>query len=151
MSLQPAPPALPDYDETFCAYLGLEVSIDMEAATAAASLAVHTGLFQPMGIVHGGIYAAVAEELVSTATAHFVMPSGQIGLGQSNLTHFLRPVSSGTVEASARAVHRGRTSWVWAVEMRDSAGRLCATSTVTMAIRPRPTSAPPGTPPATAP
>jgi len=45
------------------------------------------------------------------------------------------PISEGTIHARATAFHRGRTTWLWDVEMRDDAGRLCATSRVTIAVR----------------
>jgi len=90
---------------------------------------------QPFGIVHGGVYAAIAETLASMGTAVAVRPEGRVPLGMSNLTSFLRPVSEGSVRGEATAIHRGRTSWVWDVQMRDDEGRLCATSRVTIAVR----------------
>ena len=39
------------------------------------------------------------------------------------------------MHAEARAFHRGRTSWLWDVEMRNDDGKLCATSRVTIAVR----------------
>jgi 1,4-dihydroxy-2-naphthoyl-CoA hydrolase len=40
----------------------------------------------------------------------------------------------------ARAVrrHRGRTTWVWEVEITDDQGRLCALVRMTVAVRPLP-------------
>ena len=95
---------------------------------------------QPFGIVHGGIYAAVAEGLASYATAKVVAPQGKVASGLSNQTSFLRPVSGGTIHAAAVRKHAGRTTWVWEVEMSDDQGRLCALSRMTIAIRdlPRP-------------
>jgi uncharacterized protein (TIGR00369 family) len=93
---------------------------------------------QPMGIVHGGAYAALAETLASAATYMQVQGDGNIAVGQSNHTSFLRPVMSGTVHAEARRRHRGRTSWVWEIDFTDDEGRLCALSRVTMAVRPVP-------------
>ena len=54
----------------------------------------------------------------------------------ANNTSFLRPITEGTVHGTAVAIHRGRTSWVWDVEMRDDQDRLCATSRVTIVVRP---------------
>ena len=62
---------------------------------------------------------------------------GNTAMGMSNQTSFLRPVTEGHVNAEARARHRGRTTWVWEVELSDDAGRLCALSRVTVAVRPR--------------
>ncbi len=93
---------------------------------------------QPMGIVHGGAYAAMAETLASAATYRSVSGDGRIAMGQSNHTSFLRPVAEGTVHAEGRRRHRGRTSWVWEVDFTDDEGRLCAITRVTMAVRPAP-------------
>jgi 1,4-dihydroxy-2-naphthoyl-CoA hydrolase len=93
---------------------------------------------QRFGVVHGGVYAALAEMIASEATVHHVWPRGDTAMGQSNNTCFLRPCRSGTLHAHARARHRGRTSWVWDVDLLDDEGRLCASSRVTMAVRPRP-------------
>ena len=45
-----------------------------------------------MGIVHGGVYAAIAETLASMGTADGVLELGKVPLGMSNNTSFLRPV-----------------------------------------------------------
>jgi uncharacterized protein (TIGR00369 family) len=124
-------------EDAFDARIGFVVDDDGTSETGRCSghLAVHHGVCQPMGIVHGGVYAAIAETLASMGTARAVMPEGKRALGMSNNTSFLRPVSGGTVRGIARAIHRGRTSWVWDVEMRDDNDRLCATSRVTIAVR----------------
>lgn len=95
---------------------------------------------QRFGIVHGGVYAALAEMIATEATVHHVWPEGNGAMGSSNNTAFLRPISGGTVHASASARHRGRTTWVWDVDISDDQGRLCASSRVTVAVRPRPRS-----------
>jgi 1,4-dihydroxy-2-naphthoyl-CoA hydrolase len=95
-------------------------------------------VLQPMGIVHGGVYAAMAEGMVSEATFRAVSPEGNIAVGMSNQTSFLRPISSGTIHAEARRRHRGRTTWLWEVDFTDDDGRLCVVSRVTIAVRPIP-------------
>ena len=45
-------------------------------------------------------------------------------MGQSNSATFLRPITEGHVNAVARPRHRGRTTWVWDVEITDDEGRL---------------------------
>ena len=90
---------------------------------------------QPMGLVHGGAYAALAESMVSMTTHMLVSEEGNFAVGQSNHTTFLRPVSGGYVNAQGRPIHRGRTSWVWDVEFTDDDGRLCATTRVILAVR----------------
>ena len=97
-------------------------------------------VLQPMGIVHGGVYATMAEGMVSEATFNAVYPDGNIAVGMSNQTSFLRPIGGGTIHAEARRRHKGRTTWVWEVDFTDDDGRLCALTRVTMAVRPIPAS-----------
>jgi uncharacterized protein (TIGR00369 family) len=97
---------------------------------------VRRELMQPWGIVHGGVFATIAESLASWATAMVVLGDGQAAMGLSNNTSFLRPIGEGTIHALATRRHRGRTTWVWDVDMTDDQGRLCASSRVTIAVRP---------------
>ena len=97
---------------------------------------VRSEVTQPTGILHGGVYASIAEGLASLGTNHGVGVEGKVGLGLSNHTSFLRPVGAGSVHGTARPRHRGRTTWVWDVELTDDDGRLCALSRVTVAVRP---------------
>ncbi len=122
-------------EETFAGVIGLEIDDLVEVGLRTARLRVVPGVCQPMGIVHGGVYAAIAETLASMGTADAVIDLGKLPLGMSNNTSFLRPVGDGYVHARAEAIHRGRTTWLWDVEMRNDDGRLCATSRVTIAVR----------------
>src|ERR671927_530938 len=90
---------------------------------------------QPFGLVHGGV---IAESLCSQATFQAVLGDGMGAQGLSNHTSFVRPILAGTAHAEARCRHRGRTTWVWEVDVTDDDGRLCAMSRVTMAVRPLP-------------
>ena len=109
--------------------------LELSDTQAAARVPVRDELKQPMGLVHGGVYAAIAESLTSLATAAAVIPEGKMAMGMSNNTSFLRPITEGTVHAHATRLHRGRTIWVWDVRMSDDAGRSCAVARVTIAVR----------------
>jgi 1,4-dihydroxy-2-naphthoyl-CoA hydrolase len=56
-----------------------------------------------------------------------------IGLGMSNHSTYLRSIREGTIHATACRIHRGRTTWVWDVELTDDDDRTCAVSRVTIA------------------
>lgn len=125
------------YERTFDGNVGFEV-VEIGPERAVGRVRAGDGSFQRWGMVHGGVYAGLAEMIASEATAVGVWDDGKLGLGLANHTNFLRPVTSGVVEAEARRRHAGRTTWVWDVDMRDEQGRLCATSRVTIAVRDRP-------------
>jgi len=103
-----------------------------------AQVIVREELKQPAGLVHGGVYASIAESVASLATAIAVFDSGEMAMGMSNSTSFLRPITAGTVHAHATRLHRGRTTWVWDVRFSDDDDRTCAVTRMTIAVRPRP-------------
>ena len=124
----------------FDVHVGTEwIRLDPEDARARIEL--REELLQPYGILHGGVYSTLVESLCSYATASAVAADGMIAMGQSIEVSFLRPVTSGHAEARAVARHRGRSTWVWQVEIVDDEGRICALSKMTMAVRPVPTGA----------
>ena len=87
--------------------------------------------------MHGGVYASIAESLSSLATAQAV-GEGSLAQGLSSQTSFLRPVTGSTIHAAARRRHRGRTTWVWEVDITDDEGRVCVLVRMTIAVRPAP-------------
>ncbi len=122
------------FERTFDALYGLQIhAVGEEEATA--SVPVRDEVKQPMGLVHGGLYASIAESLASMATALAVAADGKQAMGLSNATSFLRPITEGTVHATARRLHRGRTTWIWDVEITDDQGRRCALTRMTIAVR----------------
>jgi uncharacterized protein (TIGR00369 family) len=118
----------------FDGLVGLEIT-ELGDDRVAGRVAVRDEIKQPAGLVHGGVYAAIAESLASIATARVVVPEGGTAQGMSNQTNFLRPILSGTIHAVAIRKHRGRTTWVWEVEMSDDEGRLCCITRMTVAVR----------------
>jgi uncharacterized protein (TIGR00369 family) len=100
-----------------------------------AHVVVRDEIKQPAGLVHGGVFASIAESIASMATHMSVMGEGKSAQGLSNQTSFLRPILEGTIHAVARRRHRGRTTWVWEVEISDDQERLCALVRMTIAVR----------------
>jgi 1,4-dihydroxy-2-naphthoyl-CoA hydrolase len=135
ISSEPIFPIAPE--ETLSGHLEFE-HFDVGDELARARFEVASKHKQPFGLVHGGTFAALAEGLASEATAQAVARDAMVAMGMSNNLTFLRPVFGGTVHAEARRRHRGRTTWVWDVDITDGDGRLCCTSRVTVAVRPMP-------------
>jgi uncharacterized protein (TIGR00369 family) len=88
---------------------------------------------QPYGLLHGGVSVVLAETLGSCGAA-FSCPPGYRAVGLDINANHLRGVSSGWVTATARPIHRGRTTHVWQIELRDDAGNMSCISRITMAI-----------------
>jgi uncharacterized protein (TIGR00369 family) len=118
---------------------GLEI-VAADSESVRGVVEVRDELKQPAGLIHGGVYASIAESLASLATALVVIPEGKTAMGLANQTSFLRPITAGRIHAEARVLHRGRTTWVWDVLISDDQGRLCAITRMTIAVRERPPS-----------
>ena len=109
--------------------------IEIEAASADRArgrVPVSDAVRQPAGLVHGGVYASMAESLAVAATQ---AATGRIAVGHSSQTSFLRPITDGAVHAEGRPRHSGRSTWVWEFDITDDEDRLCALVRMTVALR----------------
>ena len=125
----------------FDALVGLRV-VHADEEQVRARVEVRDELLQPAGLVHGGVYASIAESICSAATWRAVHGDGSTAQGMSNHASFLRPIVAGTIHAHARRRHRGRTTWIWEVDITDDEGRLCTIVRMTVAVRPLPAGPP---------
>jgi 1,4-dihydroxy-2-naphthoyl-CoA hydrolase len=121
-------------------YSGFDRHYGLELVSATdeeiqAKVAVRDELLQPAGLVHGGVFASIAESIASMGTWWAVHEDGKAAMGLSNQTSFLRPITKGTIHATARRRHRGRSTWVWEVDITDDDDRLCALIRMTVAVR----------------
>jgi 1,4-dihydroxy-2-naphthoyl-CoA hydrolase len=126
------PTATPDFDVTslessaaFVKNAGLavdEISQFKVAGHVDLSAAHHT----PWGIVHGGVYATAVESAASIGATAAVVDRGQVAVGLTNTTHFLRSLTDGRVDVNAVALYQGRTHQLWRVDITDESGRLVA-------------------------
>ena len=128
-------------ERTFEGFLRLEW-LELTEALARVRFTVRENLKQPLGLLHGGIYSAVAETVASVATVNAVWKDGLIGSGRSNSASFLRPVTTGSVHVTARLRHHDDREWLWSHDFRDDQERLCALVDVTIAVRPAPATGP---------
>jgi uncharacterized protein (TIGR00369 family) len=87
--------------------------------------------------VHGGVYAAIADALAVRGTDARVAHQDKLAIGLANQTTVLHQMAQGAIHATATRRHRGRTTWVWEVEMADDGGRVCAVGRVTVALTDR--------------
>jgi uncharacterized protein (TIGR00369 family) len=108
----------------FTELIGL-VLVDVGPDRVTATLSITETLLQPYGILHGGVLCSLVETLASVGAAFWYGERGQV-VGVSNHTDFLRATRSGTLDAVATPIHRGRSSQLWLVEVTDAEHRLIA-------------------------
>jgi len=118
---------------TMVSYLGIVFSVDEEGRFC-ATMPVEARTHQPMGLLHGGATAALAESLGSMGSALLVdlEKKGVVGI-EVNANH-LKGVRSGTVKAIGHLLHKGRTTHVWDIRVTNDAGELCAVCRLTNVI-----------------
>ena len=112
----------------FTALVGVRVE-EASGDRVVLTCPVSPDLHQPFGLVHGGVYATMAETAASVAGALWFGDQGKV-VGVSNHTDFLRAVRRGELRAEATPLSRGRTTQLWQVEIGDEQGRLVAHSKV---------------------
>ncbi len=113
----------------YAKFLGLELG-EIANGEVSIHLNVRDELKQNQGVVHGGAVAS----LIDTASAFAVLT--QIDLHErvttTDLTiHYLRPITSGRMTATARVVRGGRRLFVLSVEVTDDRPVLVATAVTT--------------------
>jgi 1,4-dihydroxy-2-naphthoyl-CoA hydrolase len=122
------------YENTIHASLGiraLEVTSDRVVLEMDVSPTVH----QPMGLLHGGASAVMAESAASMGTFMNCEPGVEFAVGVDlNITH-LRAKRSGTVTATALPVRKGRTVHVWNIDIVGEDGKQVAVARCTLAVR----------------
>ena len=73
---------------------------------------------QPWGLVHGGLYTTAIESFATTGAYEAVKDRGQLAVGVTNVTDFLRPHRGGRLAVVATPVQQGQTQQLWQVEIR---------------------------------
>lgn len=112
--------------------LGIEFTA-LEPDEVVAKMPVDARHHQPLGFLHGGVSVILAES-VATVGAWLTCPPGKGAFGSEINASHLRPKRSGTLTAVGRPLHRGRSSQVWQVEIRDEDDKPVCVSRCALAV-----------------
>lgn len=106
----------------FAAYNGIEIT-KIEEGRAQGVLTVRPSSLNPMGMVHGGLLAALADTVAGVAAA----TSGQVGVTLDCRMDYLRPAAgSEKIFCAAVPQRRGNHIAVYRAELTDDSGALVA-------------------------
>jgi 1,4-dihydroxy-2-naphthoyl-CoA hydrolase len=122
--------------DSFLGVIGLQVqpvTADALNTVVRGRLDVDSRHHTPWGVVHGGVWAAVVESAATVGACAVVQELGQFAVGVDNLTDFLRPVRSGSLDVAARPEQIGRSLQLWTVDITDAAGKTIARGRVRLA------------------
>jgi 1,4-dihydroxy-2-naphthoyl-CoA hydrolase len=99
-----------------------------------ATMPVDERTVQPMGLLHGGASAALAETLGSVASYCIIDRDTHHAVGLNIEVHHIRSVTKGTVTGMARPLHIGKTTHLWEIRVEDEKGRLVSMSMLRMIV-----------------
>jgi uncharacterized protein (TIGR00369 family) len=119
--------------DTLMHTLGIRYT-DVDEAMVEAKMPVESRHHQPMGVLHGGASAALAETVGSTASMLQLRGSGRHAVGLQLSIHHLGSVREGLLTARARADHLGRSTHLWDIRVTGEDGRRVAVARLTMMV-----------------
>ena len=118
---------------TLIEYLGIKFT-EINADSIRGTMPVDARTKQPYGLLHGGASVALAETLGSMGASMCVDGKEFQCVGQEINANHVRAARNGLVTGTARAVHLGGRTHVWAIEIVDTAQKLVCISRITMAV-----------------
>jgi uncharacterized protein (TIGR00369 family) len=89
-----------------------------------AKMPVNPSVHQPMGLLHGGASVALAESVGSAASHIFIDTDKFMVKGLEISANHLKSKRDGEVFATARIVHKGRTTHLWEIKVVDENNQL---------------------------
>lgn len=105
--------------------------IDLGGDFITAKMPVTSKVHQPYGILHGGATAALAESVGSCASAFFLRDTTKIIKGIELSINHIKSKKEGHVFATAKAIHKGRTTHLWEVRIVDEDNNLISLCKIT--------------------
>ena len=100
--------------------------IKIEKNYVETEIVINKSHLQPFGLVHGGVYSAMAESAISYAAT--ISQEG-MWAGVNNNTDFISSATDGVLFLKAKPIKLGKRSQLWEAEIFNK-DRLCARSTV---------------------
>ena len=121
-----------DWDKGLVRHLGIEF-VEITPDRVVARLKVTDELMTVTGTIHGGTLMAFADTIGAAGTVANLV-EGQRTATLESKTNFIAGCKSGTVQAEAKPIHKGKRTHVWETRITDEAGKLLSVTTQTQMI-----------------
>ena len=108
--------------------------VDLGEDYLTAKMPVNSKVHQPYGQLHGGATAALAETVGSAASRFFIDDKTQLINGIELTINHVKSKREGEVFATARNIHKGRSTHLWEVRVEDEEGNLISICKMTNII-----------------
>ncbi len=96
-----------------------------------AKMPVNSKVHQPYGQLHGGATAALAESVGSAASNFFIDSKTQFVNGIQLSINHIKSKREGVVFATAKNIHKGKTTHLWEVRIVDENDNLISVAKMT--------------------
>lgn len=113
------------------------VYTDIGADFLEAKMKVVPAVHQPMGLLHGGASVALAESVGSAASHMFIDNENFIVKGIEITANHLKSKREGEVTARATILHKGKTTHLWKIEIKDENDQLVSFCKLTNIVLPK--------------
>ena len=120
-------------NNTLIGNLGIEI-IEVGNGKVIATMPVNERTRQPFGYLHGGASVALAETAASVGAAALIDLKKEICFGLEINANHIKSKKEGIVTAVAEVAHRGKSTMVWDIRIKDEEGQLICISRCTIAI-----------------
>lgn len=120
-------------DHTLVSHLGIVITHFGENFLE-GTMPVDHRTFQPFRLLHGGASCVLAESLGSIAANLCIDSKEFMAVGQHIEATHLRSAKNGSVRGRAQAIHLGRSSQVWRIEIFNEENKMICDSKIIMAI-----------------
>jgi 1,4-dihydroxy-2-naphthoyl-CoA hydrolase len=119
--------------KTLVSHLGIELT-QFTDNSLTGTMPVDDRTVQPARLLHGGASCVLAETLGSIAANMCIDTSQFMAVGQHIEATHLKSATSGLVTGTAIAIHIGRSTQTWRIEIFNSDNNLICDSKIIMAI-----------------
>ena len=119
--------------DTLLSHLDIEF-IKLETDSLVAKMPVNTKTSQPMGILHGGASVALAESIGSVGSNLLIDTQSEYALGLSINANHVGSAKNGYVYGKGIIIHKGKSTHIWSIEIKDKSERLITICRLTVMI-----------------
>lgn len=89
---------------------------------------------QPMGILHGGVTAVLAETLGSVGSHLIAQAENKAAVGLEINVNHIKSMSSGTLFGYAKIIHQGKRTHLWQIDLKNENDVLIAVAKLSVMI-----------------
>ena len=119
--------------DTLLSHLDIEF-IKLETDSLTAKMPVNSNTSQPMGILHGGASVTLAESIGSVGSNLLIDSKSEYAVGLSINANHIGSAKNGHVFGKGILVHKGKSTHVWSIEIKDKDERLISICRLTVMI-----------------